>query len=1017
MSDFVKSAIDILSRTQKEDEQGFVGEIIEINGLKFKVKKFLAAGGFSNVYAVSNKKGEFFAVKRLSGFDKEGCDKILKEVDVHKKLSNDNIVKLHGVSLIQKKVGSLKVAEYLLLTELCPFSLVDIVNEELQLFTILNIMNHAISAINYLHGLQPPIIHRDIKLENYLISVDGILKLCDFGSATTDAIKPNENWSMKKREEIQEEIFSNTSPMYRAPEIVSTWENYEISLKVDIWAIGCVFYCILYKKHPFEDAAKLRIINGNYVIPNMTKYNCFHTLIKKCLIVNPKFRIGSCEAVNILQHISRVNGHKVSEKINLAEVMSQNIESTICTNERSIKGRSFETESNILDNSDSLQSLINANAFLTSIKGGANLIFKNFLGSSSKVLNSVYNNKASNIFSITSRIIVSYESSQDILKKHLESIYLLSNISVYAFCFNNFRLPPPVRTIQISSLNYNWKIKTLDLEFLYNLVEEIFGFLNSEKKHILVLQESKCCNIIVVVVCALFLYSGLVEYIEDALQIFAVRVQPIKIFASEFRYLNYFKQILKESIPHHKNFNFVSLTLEKFNYKLEGGTLFVEIYENNNFVHSCNIMNLSNNAGIMINKKLIGNILILFANQKNSVKCLENNIKNKFASVQFHTGFLTNHKLLKFSKEDIDFDNDDTDLSILIKYTLDEETVSISKCWENVRLKKDPINLFSSQYEHNEVIENFVVNKKCSKQLEESENASISNNYDSEFRERHSHNIKDFENFGSIKEASCSGDSTDVPVLLDFTANCPEGFVDTHSITSIVPQELADIFGPSFENTFENLSINPTQTQKKEKDPFGDLLEFSFSDNGEKNSISKQEQIDPAVKKNVDQKHKKTEKLEKSFGNFSKNSISSSSSCQKNSQQDSDCFADLLGQQGYSFAKKMTSEPKTINDLRKKDVLNNLDEESLKIYKWTQGKRANIRALLCSMHTILWKNAAWSKCEMHQLVTFLEVKKAYRKACLAVHPDKHIGTENEKLSKLIFMELNSAWNNFNTENS
>lgn len=55
-----------------------------------------------------------------------------------------------------------------------------------------------------------------------------------------------------------------------------------------------------------------------------------------------------------------------------------------------------------------------------------------------------------------------------------------------------------------------------------------------------------------------------------------------------------------------------------------------------------------------------------------------------------------------------------------------------------------------------------------------------------------------------------------------------------------------------------------------------------------------------------------------------------------------------------------------------------------------EGKKNNIRALLCSMHTILWDDAKWNKCEIHQLVSATDVKKAYRKACLAVHPDKVI---------------------------
>lgn len=48
---------------------------------------------------------------------------------------------------------------------------------------------------------------------------------------------------------------------------------------------------------------------------------------------------------------------------------------------------------------------------------------------------------------------------------------------------------------------------------------------------------------------------------------------------------------------------------------------------------------------------------------------------------------------------------------------------------------------------------------------------------------------------------------------------------------------------------------------------------------------------------------------------------------------------------------------------------------------------------MCSMHTVLWEGGKWNKCEMHQLVSVADVKKAYRKACLAVHPDK-VGSLN-----------------------
>ena len=59
------------------------------------------------------------------------------------------------------------------------------------------------------------------------------------------------------------------------------------------------------------------------------------------------------------------------------------------------------------------------------------------------------------------------------------------------------------------------------------------------------------------------------------------------------------------------------------------------------------------------------------------------------------------------------------------------------------------------------------------------------------------------------------------------------------------------------------------------------------------------------------------------------------------------------------------------------------------VRQWIEGKERNIRALLCSLHTVLWEDEArWKDPGMHQLVTADQVKKVYRKAVLSVHPDK-----------------------------
>jgi len=134
-----------------------------------------------------------------------------------------------------------------------------------------------------------------------------------------------------------------------------------------------------------------------------------------------------------------------------------------------------------------------------------------------------------------------------------------------------------------------------------------------------------------------------------------------------------------------------------------------------------------------------------------------------------------------------------------------------------------------------------------------------------------------------------------------------------------------------------------------------------------------------------------------------------------------DAFEDLLGSQGYNFFSSRKAEkdsPKTINQMRKVEAAKSMDPDRLKIAEWTEGKKGNLRALLCTLHTVLWPEAdRWQRCEMHQLVTAADVKKAYRKACLAVHPDKQAGTANENIAKLIFMELNNAWSTFENDAS
>lgn len=51
---------------------------------------------------------------------------------------------------------------------------------------VLQIFYQTCRAVQHLHHQQPPIVHRDLKLENLLLSAAHTVKLCDFGSCTTE---------------------------------------------------------------------------------------------------------------------------------------------------------------------------------------------------------------------------------------------------------------------------------------------------------------------------------------------------------------------------------------------------------------------------------------------------------------------------------------------------------------------------------------------------------------------------------------------------------------------------------------------------------------------------------------------------------------------------------------------------------------------------------------------------------------------------------------------------------------
>ncbi|KAJ6728381.1 AUXILIN/CYCLIN G-ASSOCIATED KINASE-RELATED [Salix koriyanagi] len=97
-----------------------------------------------------------------------------------------------------------------------------------------------------------------------------------------------------------------------------------------------------------------------------------------------------------------------------------------------------------------------------------------------------------------------------------------------------------------------------------------------------------------------------------------------------------------------------------------------------------------------------------------------------------------------------------------------------------------------------------------------------------------------------------------------------------------------------------------------------------------------------------------------------------------------------------------------------KDMAMELMDEDIRL--WSAGKETNIRLLLSTLHHILWANSGWYAIALTSLMESSQVKKAYQKARLCLHPDKlqqRGGTPAQKyVAEKVFSILQDAWASF-----
>eukprot|EP01107_Rhizomastix_libera_P012753 TRINITY_DN3291_c0_g1_i1.p1 TRINITY_DN3291_c0_g1~~TRINITY_DN3291_c0_g1_i1.p1 ORF type:complete len:639 (+),score=193.45 TRINITY_DN3291_c0_g1_i1:19-1935(+) len=266
---------------------------LNIGGRIFSVKKLLSsAGRFGQVFLVKDESSqELFALKQMQIFDQASKAAIQKEFSIWQALSgHENVVNLVAASVQGNQANAVM--------DLCPGgSMLDQLNKpqgnQLSEKEVLVAFLDICKAVDHLHSRTPPIIHRDIKIENMLLAENGTWKLCDFGSCTTDVVKPQ---SERERMVVEEDISKNTTMCYRAPEMVDLHRDWPIDTKSDIWALGCLLFKIAYGTDAFE--GPLGIVNGKFFFPRTIRFSPeFQQLISNMFVVEPSKRMDISEVI------------------------------------------------------------------------------------------------------------------------------------------------------------------------------------------------------------------------------------------------------------------------------------------------------------------------------------------------------------------------------------------------------------------------------------------------------------------------------------------------------------------------------------------------------------------------------------------------------------------------------------------------------------------------------------------------------------------------------------------------
>ncbi|OAX44634.1 kinase-like protein [Rhizopogon vinicolor AM-OR11-026] len=253
----------------------------------------LRANGGSAVIYTASYNNRFVAIKRSHLPRLNECRKqFVSEAVIWSHLKHENIVPFIGV--IEKDHGLWLVSEWMHKGNVRAY----IESVGRGSCDLRNLAEGTAKGLSYLHALNPPIVHGDLKGYNILVDFHENACLADFGISHTDDSRP---WLDSSKVGRQDAALN-----WIAPEIIlGNAERLRMTLETDMYAFGCVVYEIYTGNTPFDKENVIKCLEQMKRPSLRGLEEPIKKLIGECWQDKPKERTKARDAVKALRNMKK----------------------------------------------------------------------------------------------------------------------------------------------------------------------------------------------------------------------------------------------------------------------------------------------------------------------------------------------------------------------------------------------------------------------------------------------------------------------------------------------------------------------------------------------------------------------------------------------------------------------------------------------------------------------------------------------------------------------------------------